>query len=99
MAHNSYLSVATELGLVGFVLFAGAALSAVWQLRRADEVDRWFGILLLVVWALIAAFASFEDDKLTWLALMLLATTPPASVLVATTPGVAGGTAPGRDGP
>lgn len=99
VAHNSYLSVATELGLVGFVLFAGAALSAVWQLRRADEVDRWFGILLLVVWALIAAFASFEDDKLTWLALMLLATTPPASVLVATTPGVAGGTAPGRDGP
>jgi O-antigen ligase len=67
IAHNSYLGVLTELGIVGLCLFACVlilvAVSAVRQMRLGTAV--W--ALCFLVWSISAFALTWEQDPWTWL--------------------------------
>lgn len=71
VAHNSFLSVLAEVGLVGLVLFGGVLAIAVSQAKRHSKFDARFWLSLLVVWAIGASTLSFQDRKSTWLIVSL----------------------------
>jgi O-antigen ligase len=72
VAHNSYLSVLVEHGLVGFVLFAGILMISVINAIRQPKRDAMFWLTVLLVWSLGASTLTWEDRKSTWLLLSLL---------------------------
>jgi O-antigen ligase len=67
VAHNSYLSVLVELGIIGFVLFATILWIVVGQARRLPRWDRNFWMTVLSVWAIGASTLTWEHRKTTWL--------------------------------
>ena len=67
VAHNSYLSVLVEEGLIGLVLFVAILGIVVWQVRLLSRWDRNFWITVLVVWAIGASTLTWEQRKTTWL--------------------------------
>jgi O-antigen ligase len=67
VAHNSYLSVLVELGLIGFVFFATILWIVVGQARRLPRWDRNFWMTVLLVWAIGASTLTWEHRKTTWL--------------------------------
>ena len=73
VAHNSYLSVLVELGIVGLILFvlmmAVAFAAALSQQRLRDRV---FWVTLLLVWAMGSFTLTWEYRKTTWLFLTLV---------------------------
>ena len=72
VAHNSFLSVLVELGLVGFGLFALVLVIAVTQAWSQPKWDSRFWLALLMVWAIGASALTWEHRKSTWLFLSLL---------------------------
>lgn len=73
VAHNSYLSILVELGMVGLLIFAGilaVALMAALSQKRARE--RIFWLTLLAVWGMGASTLTWEYRKTTWLFLTLI---------------------------
>lgn len=72
-AHNMYVQILAETGLVGFALFLGLILSALWKLWRASQqssgvsqLARMWLIALLVM--LIGGLTKHDHyDKLLWL--------------------------------
>lgn len=76
-AHNVYLAVLVDLGLVGFVLFAAVLLLAIHAIHRASGLERRALAVLIIV--LLVGFLStnWEWRKQTWLILgLLLARSP-----------------------
>lgn len=84
-AHNTYLEVAAEMGIVGLLLlvgiFAGAVRSAARPLGRAslaaDPVEMWVRGLIAGALGMFTAYAflSAQWEKQLWLVLALLAVT------------------------
>jgi O-antigen ligase len=72
VAHNSYLSVLVELGLVGFGLFALTLVIAASQAWIQPKWESRFWFALLMVWGIGAATLTWEHRKSTWLFLSLL---------------------------
>jgi len=72
VAHNSFLSVLVEVGLIGFVLFGMIVTIAVIQAWNQPKWDKSFWLSLLVVWAIGASALTWEHRKTTWLFLSLL---------------------------
>ncbi|MEN8184965.1 MAG: O-antigen ligase family protein [Myxococcota bacterium] len=71
--HNFVVALLVEVGIVGFVLFAGVML---WTGLDALKQDRWLRRLwltLLVMWVLNAAVHNYEDKKHTWVLFSLVA--------------------------
>jgi O-antigen ligase len=72
VAHNTYLSILAELGLIGFILFVILVgivfIQALIQARRADIL--WMA--LLATWAIGVFTLSWEFRKPTWLLLSLV---------------------------
>jgi O-antigen ligase len=73
-AHNTFLSVLVEDGIVGFVLFGGLLATLVWfaGLLGPSERALWFGVL--AVWAVGVSTVAWEHRKPTWLIFALIAT-------------------------
>jgi O-antigen ligase len=69
VAHNTFLSVLSELGLVGFVLFAVILVIVVLQLRRQPKLFSALWVSVLVTWAIGSFSLTLEYHKLTWLIL------------------------------
>jgi len=73
VAHNSYLSVLVELGLIGFFLFAiilAIAFAQAW--RHPSKWDRGFWLTVLAVWAIGSSTLTWEHRKTTWLFLSFI---------------------------
>ena len=66
-AHNTYVSVATETGFTGFVLFLSILAMAAYQSVRAGGKNSALWIAVLMIWAIGVLSLSWEFRKLTWL--------------------------------
>ena len=72
LAHNSFLSVLVEVGLVGFVLFISILAIAFIQAWIQPKWERRFWFTMLVVWTIGASTLTWEHRKTTWIFLSLL---------------------------
>jgi O-antigen ligase len=72
VAHNSFLSVLVEVGLIGFTLFGIILTIAVIKALSQPKWDKSFWLTVLVVWAICAFSLTYEHTKATWLFLSLL---------------------------
>jgi O-antigen ligase len=73
VAHNSYLSVLVEVGLIGFALFAAVLVLAAVHAMNRPGWERSFWLCLMSVWAIGAFTLTWEHRKSTWLFLSLVA--------------------------
>ena len=72
LAHNSFISVLVELGLIGFALFGIILTIAVIQaLSQPTKWDSSFWLTVLLTWAICASSLTYEYRKATWLFLSL----------------------------
>jgi O-antigen ligase len=71
LAHNSFLSVLVELGLVGFTMFAIILLIALIKILSQPKWDARFWLTVLAVWFIGASALTYEHRKATWLFLSL----------------------------
>ena len=72
VAHNSFISVAVEEGLVGLVLFITILLLVFLPVRRLPRLERRFGMVLFVTLMVAMSPLTWEDNKVTWLILAIL---------------------------
>lgn len=72
LAHNSFLSVLVEVGLVGFVLFVTILGIALFQAWTQPKWERRFWFTMLMVWTIGASTLTWEHRKTTWIFLSLL---------------------------
>lgn len=73
VAHNAFLTVLTETGIIGFSLFCAAMYVSIFPLRRMPQGDRRFWFVTLLVWFLGAMSLSWAQRKATWFLFALLA--------------------------
>lgn len=72
-AHNTLLSVGTELGVVGLCIFAAAIIATAAPLLASNSSKALPSLLLLLTW-LVGTFAlTWEVRKPTWIVLLLVA--------------------------
>jgi O-antigen ligase len=71
-AHNSFISILVELGLIGMVLFGIVLLIALIDALALPRWDRAFWLTVLLVWAIGASTLTWEHRKTTWVFLTLL---------------------------
>lgn len=72
VAHNTYLSVLTELGSIGLVLFMVVLASVVLSLRRIPRGERAMWVCLFLTWAVAVASLTWEYRAQTWLVMALI---------------------------
>jgi O-antigen ligase len=70
-AHNTYVSIATETGMVGFTLFLAILVVVLFETWRAPVKNRSMWMAVLATWAIGVLSLSWDFRKLTWLILGL----------------------------
>jgi O-antigen ligase len=73
VAHNTFLAVLVELGVVGASLLLALLASILYCAARMRYLERCLWITLLLTWAIGASALSWEYRKPTWLLLALAA--------------------------
>lgn len=71
LAHNSFLSVLVELGIVGFTLFGMILATAVIGALSQPKWEAMFWLTVFAVWTIGASTLTYEHRKATWLFLSL----------------------------
>lgn len=71
-AHNSFIAVLVELGLIGFFIFAGLVAIAFVETWRQPRWQALFWSSVLLVWMLGSSTLTWTHRKPTWLFLSLL---------------------------
>ncbi|MEE8450608.1 MAG: O-antigen ligase family protein [Thermoguttaceae bacterium] len=72
VAHNVYLSVLVESGIVGFAIFAVVLAVTVYNALRQPKWAALLWITVLMVWGIGAIVHTWEQRKQTWLFLSLV---------------------------
>ncbi len=70
-AHNTYISVLTETGIVGELLFMGILFSVFLGLRQLSGWQRWYWSVQVAVVLIGFMSLSLEDSKSVWIFLSL----------------------------
>jgi O-antigen ligase len=71
LAHNSFLSVLVELGVIGLTLFGFILAIALIEMVRQPKWHARFWLTMLAVWFIGASALTYEYRKATWLFLSL----------------------------
>lgn len=72
VAHNSFLSLLVEQGLVGFVFYMAMLLSVLFAVLRLPQIDRRFALVLLATLCFTMLPLTWEDQKQVWFVLAAL---------------------------
>jgi O-antigen ligase len=72
VAHNSFISVAVETGIVGLMLYLGMFLAVFLALMRLPSFERRFTLVLLATLMVAMLPLSWDDQKSVWVVLALL---------------------------
>lgn len=67
VAHNTFLSVASELGLIGISIFIIILLTVLFQILHQSNSNKALWLTILIVWGVGAATLTWEFRKTTWL--------------------------------
>ena len=73
VAHNTFLSVLVELGVIGALVLAGLLASMAYRVLRMRRLQRYFWVSLLLTWGFGIVALTWEYRKPTWLIFGLLA--------------------------
>jgi O-antigen ligase len=79
VAHNTFLSVLVETGLIGFALFCTILLLLVRHILAMPALEKWLWACTLLVWVTSVFVATWEIRKPTWVLFSLLLTQATAS--------------------
>jgi O-antigen ligase len=72
VAHNSFISILVELGLIGFTLFGAILVMVARQALRHPRWEARFWLTVLAVWAIGASTLTWEYRKQTWVLLSMI---------------------------
>jgi O-antigen ligase len=73
VAHNSFLSVLVELGVIGVILFGGLLASMFYSALRMAPRERHFWLAMLITWVVGVSVLTWESRKPTWFLFAMLA--------------------------
>jgi hypothetical protein len=73
VAHNTYLQVLVEQGIIGFVPWFMMFVAVFRQVRRLPHLERRFGQILLATLAVALLPLSWDERKAVWFVLAILA--------------------------
>ncbi len=79
-AHNAFLSVLVEVGMIGFILFATILAMTVYQAMRQPKYTARLWLTVLMIWGIAALATHSEGKKYTWLFLSLVIVSAGVSV-------------------
>ena len=72
VAHNSFISVLVEQGIVGLVLYLGMLWSVLVSVLRLRGVDRRFAMVLLLTLVVTMTPLTWEDRRVVWIVMAIL---------------------------
>jgi O-antigen ligase len=73
VAHNTYLTVLVEQGILGFIPWAMMFIAVIREVRRLPYMERRFGLVLLATLGIAIFPLTWDDRKPVWFILALLA--------------------------
>jgi len=76
VAHNTWLSVAAELGLVGLIIFCSMNIFMVLSFMRTKGLMQLFGCSLVAAWFINASMGTDTYSKTTWMVYALVSALP-----------------------
>ena len=71
-AHNTFLSVLVETGLVGFILFTSFLILLLVSVKQLSKGNRQLWVALLATWVVGVSALTWENRKPTWFLFSLL---------------------------